>query len=133
VYNPTTDLIEVTINNVDIGNLAFQYCTNLWRSCTIEDTSQTPSVTITKNVHLKITGTSTVKQNALQGTGIRTCTLYPSITAIPNSLFANCNNLTTFDFTGITSIGKDAFSKTSLSGDIVFPNTITSIGANAFN
>jgi hypothetical protein len=53
------------------------------------------------------------------------------MTAIPSYFFADCVNLKTFDWTGITSIGQYAFLNTGLTA-VTLPSSVTSVGDYAF-
>ena len=66
-------------------------------------------------------------------TGKGTLVFDAQITAIPDSAFLACNNLTSIDIPdGIQSIGKNAFNGCSAIEEICIPKSITSIGSKAF-
>lgn len=52
--------------------------------------------------------------------------------SIPNGAYADIP-LTEYDFTGVEHIGRSAFSNTSLTGDLVLPDTLLSLGSHAFS
>lgn len=55
------------------------------------------------------------------------------VTAIPYRAFYIQTNLNEIDFCGMeTSIGEEAFYKTTLLGDVLLPDSMETIGANAF-
>lgn len=68
-----------------------------------------------------------------KATGKGTLVFDAQITAIPDSAFLACNNLTSIDIPdGIQSIGENAFNGCSAIQEISIPKSITSIGSKAF-
>ena len=67
-------------------------------------------------------------------TGKGTLVFDAQITAIPDSAFLACNNLTSIDIPdGIQSIGSNAFNGCNAIEEISIPKSITSIGSKAFS
>jgi hypothetical protein len=78
--------------------------------------------------------TGTPANGAIGGAYLVGIRLPSNITAIPNNFFANCVNLTSFDwasYPSLVSIGTRAFENTGLSS-VVLPAGITSLGEYAF-
>ena len=72
----------------------------------------------------------------LNATTLTSVTIPNTITAIPESAFNGCSNLTTITFTGpssLISIGSSAFNNCSNLLSIIIPSSVTSIGASAFS
>lgn len=72
-------------------------------------------------------------------TSLSSITIPASVTTISNNAFNNCGSLKSLTFNGnnVISIGTDAFhlafASSGWSRAITLPNSVTSIGANAFN
>ncbi len=65
---------------------------------------------------------------------IKTATVEEGVTSISDSMFAQCENLTSVTLPeSVTSIGEYAFSWCYKLTGINIPNSVTSIGAHAFN
>ena len=114
-FTGCSSLTEITIpeNCLKLYKYTFQNCTNL-KKCKL------PS---------KITTIPTYFfQNC---TSLESIELPDGITVISNGCFDGCSSLASFDFTGITSIGYNAFSGTGFT-EITIPENITSIGSEAF-
>lgn len=72
---------------------------------------------------------------AFAGTGLRNVTIPAVLTAIPDGMFANANQLLEVNFvTGIqlTKIGDYAFENCNMLSQVVLPETVTEIGDGAF-
>ena len=69
-----------------------------------------------------------------KATGKGTLVFDAQITAIPDSAFLACNNLTSIDIPdGIQSIGSNAFNGCNAIEEICIPKSITNIGSKAFS
>ena len=134
---------EATITSVEIGNansvigssgIGIPNCKNLIiRGGTIDGTYGTGRLSKLENLTLKglvkFTGTS---HFAPCYSTLKTVTIEDGITEIPASCFVNCSKITEIAIpASVTSIGKSAFSNTSLK-NITIPESVHTIGAQAF-
>ena len=132
-----------TITSVEIGNansvigssgISIPNCKNLIiRGGTIDGTYGTGRLSKLENLTLKglvkFTGTS---HFAPCYSTLKTVTIEDGITEIPASCFVNCSKITEIAIpASVTSIGKSAFSNTSLK-NITIPESVHTIGAQAF-
>lgn len=132
-----------TITSVEIGNansvigssgISIPNCKNLIiRGGTIDGTYGTGRLSKLENLTLKglvkFTGTS---HFAPCSSTLKTVTIEDGITEIPASCFVNCSKITEIAIpVSVTSIGKSAFSNTSLK-NITIPASVHTIDAQAF-
>lgn len=132
-----------TITSVEIGNansvigssgISIPNCKNLIiRGGTIDGTDVTGQLSKLENLTLKglvkFTGTSHFVPCS---STLKTVAIEDGITEIPASCFANCSKITEIAIpASVTSIGKRAFSGTSLK-NLVIPDGVQAIGTQAF-
>lgn len=78
---------------------------------------------------IKVTG---IAPDLFAGKEVTAVLLSSFITEIPNGAFKNCTALTEIVAPGVTSIGAEAFSGCTSLSEFNVPDTVTSIGENAF-
>ena len=78
-------------------------------------------------------GIDTISENAFASTGLTTLTIPSTVTTIGESAFASTESLTSVDLgISLKTIGTSAFSGSGLTGSISIPQSVTSIGVEAF-
>jgi len=136
VIPETVEFNGNTYTVVEIGDETFVWAP--LQSITIPATVKTIGSYVFKEcTNLTTIDLSTIENfgsNILSGcTALTSVKLPITMQSIPDGLFEGCSNITSFTFpSGVTSIGRSAFSGTGLTS-ITIPETVTSIGGSAFS
>ncbi|MBO5851993.1 MAG: leucine-rich repeat domain-containing protein [Clostridia bacterium] len=131
--NCTSNSLSLNLSSVNIiGNNAFMNsglqsinlsaATNLGDAC-FESCSNLESVTLSSAL-------TVIPESAFNGTSIYLIYIPDSVSTIEDNAFSNCKNLTEINLNHVTSIGKKAFSNTSINTFVA--NYVKTIGEKAF-
>ena len=150
--------LETGKNIIDIGQSAFEFCSELYEvdlsksrnthipmNCFLgcKDLTIVKFGELIQRIHESaLEGCSSLEEinippsvETIARAAFRGCnklkTVNSKVKTINESAFAECEDLNTFDFSTVLTIGSFAFSRTGFS-DLDIPGTVTSLGAGAF-
>ena len=104
----------------------FKSLSSLGERAFSNDTAITGTVVLPESI-------TEIPKNAFSNTGI-TNVDFSHVTSIGNNAFSKCAGLTELKLSdSVTAIGDSAFSGTGISGELVLPDSITKIGSSAFS
>lgn len=135
-YSPVTS-VEIPNSVTEIGNYAFQYCSQL-ASVTMGNgvTSIGASAFLGCSSLINIempNSVTTVGSHVFAGcSSLVSIKISNSIKGMTNYMFQNCSSLTSIEIpNSITSMGNSVFNACSSLTNVTIPSSVTSIGANA--
>ena len=116
-----------------IGNEAFYRCNGVANIKVPDSVTEIGYRTFYECENVNIpASTQIIGEYAYSDTQIEMAVIPAGLSSIPDHAFWDCNHLKTVTFNeGVTSIGNQAFEYCPIS-EVSFPDTLTSIGANAF-
>ena len=130
-------IVEISLPNVtSLGTYAFAGAERLTsitfgKLTSIKNNAFEGTKSLTAFDFTKFTSSTALGNAAFKGSGLEEINL-PNTTAIGTEVFMDCANLTKVECPKVTTIGENAFANCSSLTDFVMPDTLKTIGRQAF-